>query len=201
MANEQAEQQWLTARFPDRTYEDSLRHGRRRRIAALVCVGLVCGVIGGVIGGSGGLDSTDDAARWRPIAGFSCMAVGLVLEVIGIVRVVRRRGQIRDNWRSPLLALPFRERRRVLRQMRGRGGVPEADLPLVRGHAIRTARQRHALLIPVGLLFAVAGQFLTASGSRSWFPAVLAVVMLVALPWQMRDIRAAERFLKRHPAP
>jgi MFS family permease len=203
-STEAGEQQWLTTRFPDREVKDVLRAGQRRRAVLLAVVMLAALVIGLVAGmllsdPSGG-DEGRDADTWRLVLGMLLLVVGVVVEIVGLVALFRR-GKIRENWRSPLLTLPWRKRRHILRQMRGHTPVVEDDAVLVRGHAERVARQKPITVVFLGVVLIQLGQLLNSEGGLAWFMAVAMAVVIIASGFFQRDVLAARRFLDDNPAP
>lgn len=195
------EQQWLAARFPERSPADTLRRAQFRRAALVIAVIVVAGLIGGVAGA--GVFGSDpgpghDPPAWRQVMGLALIFAGVVVEFVGIARLAKR-GLTRANWRSPLLALSIRERRRILRQMRG--SIPQVaeDAPLVRGHAQRIARQQPLLLVWGGLVVLQSGQMLNTHGATVWFFAVASIAMVIAGAFFARDLGAARRYLDQNP--
>lgn len=205
MRDDPAESVWLASRFPGRDAETTIARARRRRlviVTSLAVAAVAAGVVVGVVHGHDVRASPrhrSEPAPWREVLGFLLLIAGVAIELVGLVRLSRS-GSLRDNWRSPLLALPFRERRRIVAQVRGRRPTPPEDVPVARGTARRLVNQAKAWPIFLGLAMVTLGQLVMARN------VVLAVVFglvlglfVVVIPLILRDVRAGRRFLTEHP--
>ena len=129
------------------------------------------------------------------------LGLGLVLEVVGLVLIVRS-GAFRSNLRSPLLPLTRAQRRGLLRQVLGRRPTEPATLDLGRDLARRLAAQIPALpLIFAGLALTGAGRMAGhPTAVRITIETVGIVLLLTAAAFGVRQGRSARRFLAEHPA-
>jgi MFS family permease len=203
-AVEDAERSYLETRFGGRSGEELLRRARRRRViwlsVGLAVAGLVGGLVGGLHSGSAHVQR-QNPSTWREVLGLVLLLAGAMVEVVGFVRLYRRgfRRVVRHSWRSPLLALPLRERRRVLRQMRGQLPLEPGDVAVVRGHARRVDRTRDLQVVLVGIAVIQLGQSVGQRPLLAVLSAVFVVGVLVVTALYRRDLDAARRFLAEHP--
>ena len=141
---------------------------------------------------------------WREIVGFALIGGGLVVEVVGGVRLLRSRRSL-PTPRLDLGSLPRDDRRQLLRQVRGERPTVPAKIPELRQLALSIAAQRHFLLMWVGVTVTILAQpFLSGSQIRVLAYAGFAVstaLLLITGPFMLRDIRRAQRFLRQNPEP
>ena len=131
------------------------------------------------------------------------LAVGLLIMLAGLVQTVRqRRGRPRPRLLdSPLLALKYGERRRLLRQVNGKDAADAASLDITRYVAERLRRQRQpsaVLFAGVAVLF-LGDAILSPSAGRYFLAGLYAVMAVTTLPVAGLPARRATRFLNQHP--
>jgi len=142
----------------------------------------------------------------RQVGALAAIVVGLVVEVVGLMRLVRSKHRM-PLWRLPTLALTSGQRRQLMRQVRGRAPVQPDRLRLLRDLAGRMQGQYQGPFGPYGLLFGglsllLAGQ---AVGSTRMWMLWLSVPFVGLYPLAMtlmrRDARRAAGFLTQYPEP
>lgn len=172
-----------------------LRRGQRRLLVGAV-VGLAVGlaVVLLLLGGSDA-GGSDDEPAWRTVTGLVVMLAGFVIAVPSTVRFLRD-VRMRDQWRTPLLALDLGQRRELVRQVNGQSPADPAHLPLARHLAESLVRQTLPPRMLLGLLVLVVGQLI---GSPSWWSVV--GLLGVGLAWasSLRTAGRARAFLAAHP--
>lgn len=172
---------------------------RAQRLQLLLLVVVLAVVFGGmfalgVFSDSDAPSDSDDAPLWRLLAGLLVMLAGLVLAFPAAVRQVRG-NMLRDNWRSPLLALRIRQRRHLLREVMGRVPADPAHVPLARHLATSLARQTVEPRLALGVLLLAIGQLIS---TASWFWAAVVVLLVGARPLMRRRTRRVQGFLDAH---
>ena len=132
--------------------------------------------------------------------GDGLIVAGLVLAVSFLVRAFRS-GAVRLRQSTPLDRLAPEERRRALRQIRGRAPVDPRDAAALRPVAEQLAAQRPLLALAAGLILVEAGQALQRL-SVTWTVASIALAGLIAAGGALvhRDMRRARRFLRDNAA-
>jgi hypothetical protein len=140
----------------------------------------------------------EDPSLPTEIVSLALLLLGAAVEAVALVRLFRD-GTVRDNWRSPMLAVSWQERRRVLRQVRGRGPARPEDLPLARSAARRVTNQARSWLLYVGLGLVLAGQMIAYRGWMRILELCIVGLFLLGAGFMTRDVRAARRFLAEHP--
>jgi hypothetical protein len=144
--------------------------------------------------------NSDDVPTWRAVAGFTLSGLGLLFMVVALVIQFRGLRRVRA-WGSPLHVLTFRQRRELLRQVRGRGpDVPER-IPLARHLAELLLTQRLALPVQAGMLVNFVGLWIVGGETyRLVIVAVFAALLVVGGVLFHRENRRARRYLAEHPA-
>ena len=139
---------------------------------------------------------TDELWRW---IGLGISLAGLAVILTTLVLVFRHRAHVRRP--SAFAGLAPAERRRVLRQIRGRAPVDADDRPAARRGAGDLVAQRRLMGAPAGLILVEVGQALQ-HRSVLWTALALVVIALATTSMILlgRDISRARRFLERHPA-
>ncbi|MEU4792093.1 hypothetical protein AB0F95_20540 [Micromonospora tulbaghiae] len=140
-----------------------------------------------------------DPPDWVEVTGLVLAVLGLGLEIVALVRMVRS-GSHRADRESRLWAVSFRRRRELVRAVR-RGVVNSADdLPWLRTTAEQLIRQRRFVPLFGGLVTMNLGQLLL-SLAPIWFVLFgVTGVMFAFACWQiLRDAPRAEAFLREHP--
>ena len=189
------------------THRASEHLRRRRRLALATGIGVVvAGVAAGVLGfalasGDAGSDSADPPV-WQELTGLTVQGVGMVIEVYGLV-VMLRAGLLRKNrWTVPAAVLTREQRKSLLDQVRGRAAVDPGRLALVRDTARQMLRQRGLLALFVGILLIQIGGALSSPELWRTLMAGAFVVLYGWLFWVLeRNARKAERFLATHAEP
>lgn len=183
--------------------------GRRRRqrrtrtwllVAALLALSAAAGLLVAVLGLHAFDDGTAPVASWREETSTALVAVGLVVEVVGLVGLVRA-GLWGARWRSPSTLLTRHQRRQLMRVVSGRVPVDARVLPLARDLAEHQATARVLVVMHAGMAVMQGGQTLTHT-AWGWFAAALVVVVLLGISAVLleRQGRRARRFLQAHPA-
>lgn len=131
-------------------------------------------------------------------------AAGLLLIVTGLVQTIRQgRQRQRPRWLdSPMLALTYRERRRVLRQVYRKDPADPRilDITVKVAERLHSQRQLRPILF-IGIAACSLGNaILTPSASRYFLAGLYAVMAVMALPVAALPGRRAARFLNQHPA-
>jgi hypothetical protein len=96
---------------------------------------------------------TDELWRW---IGLGITLAGLAVIITTLILVFRHRAHVRQP--SALAGLAPAERRRVLRQIRGRTPVETDDAPAARRGAGDLLAQRRLMAAPAGLILVQVGQ-------------------------------------------
>src|SRR5688500_18921981 len=113
-----------------------------------------------------------------------------------------RTNRRRSAWRSPLFVLTDKQRKELVRAVRGQATVAPDRLPLARHLASAMLHQRVLAMLYLGLTLLWTGQLIAAP---SWWRAVLAgstvVLFALGVPLVLRQERQARRFLEQHPDP
>ncbi|PGH41299.1 hypothetical protein COO58_26050 [Micromonospora sp. WMMA1996] len=180
---------------------------RKRRRFRLLLVGtvlafaLVSLLVGLMAGGAfpGSWVERGDPPTGVAVTGGVLAVLGLVLEIVGLVGLVRS-GSYRADRESRLWAVSFRRRRELARAVR-RGVVDSPDdLPFLRTAAAQMVRLRRQIPIIGGLVTLNLGQLLL-SLAPMWFLLFgVTSVMFAFASWQiLRDAPRAEAFLREHP--
>ena len=184
---------------------DAIRRGRRRfrllLVGAVVVFALVSLLVGLMAGGvlPSSWRERGDPPAWMAVTGEVLLVLGLVLEIVALVRMVRS-GSYRADRESRLWAVSPRRRRELVRAVR-RGVVDSPDdLPWLRTTAEQLIRQRRFVPLFGGLATMNLGQLLL-SLAPIWFVLFGVTVVMFALAcWQiLRDAPRAEAFLREHP--
>ena len=201
-----AEAQSLLDRRPTESAAQRLRRSRRNRwllIAALVLVGLAAAVLLALFVLDDGTDRrrTEDVPTWQVVTGFAISGLGLLFMVVALVVQFRGLRRVRA-WGSPLHVLTLRQRKELLRQVRGRGpDVPER-VPLARHLAEVLLAQRLGLPVQAGLLVNFAGLWIVDRETvRLVLVAVFAVLLVVGGVLVQCESRRARRYLVEVPEP
>ncbi len=145
-----------------------------RRVAVWIVVGVtILGVLLGVLIGV--------LARNRHVlprqhtvsaAGFTVAVASLVFAAaiwVATIWLAARRGQLRFNRSSPLWALPFKERRRIGRQMRGREPHTLEEVPFLEANLTIALAQKWVIWILVGSVIAFVGSTASQQTAFRWF--------------------------------
>ncbi len=147
-----------------------------------------------------------EVSQLRQVGALGVIVVGLVVELVGLVRLLRSKHRM-PVWRLPTLALTSGQRRQLMRQVRGRAPVQPDRLRLLRDLAGRMQGQYQGPFGPYGLLFGglsllLAGE--AVASTRMWM-LWLSVPFVGLYPFAMilmrRDARRAAGFLTQYPEP
>ncbi|MGH3631165.1 MAG: hypothetical protein ACRDRL_27450 [Sciscionella sp.] len=181
--------------------ETGARRRRRRIVLIVVVIAVLCGVLGVALGVLGGPEpDTDRLALWRRVVSYALLAVGLLVEIFGLVAIVRFRRTVTRY--SPSEVLSRRQRRHVLRMVRGQRPARADEIPVARAIAWRVHGQLRLGIANLGLLLALAGQLLVVQARWDTVFTVVAVVfLLLSEVLVLRDAHRARTFLAAHPAP
>jgi len=146
-----------------------------------------------------GPDRVRDAVPdWRRSVSLALLIAGMLLIVVGTVRLLR---EFRGRWTSPLTPLTMRQNKHLVAMVRRTTPADPALVPLARYMADTILRR-----VPIGWLLGgnsliwVALGVLEPSSWRLLFPVVLVPVWLGAIQAVRRNERDARRFLYEHPA-
>lgn len=182
------------------------RQRRRRRTVWLIVVGtaLASGVVGGITGGlaaSGGHPiDTNEAAPWQYVVGFALSGIGLIGGIASLVSLIRA-GQWGVAWRSPTSVLTRRQRKELLREVRGQEPLDPSHLGLAKDLARRLVIQRRQVLVMASFLLLWAGQLIVFHDPLHLTMFGLFVLLgAAAIPLFLRDANRAQRFLHQHDA-
>lgn len=190
----------------DPTAEDLLQRRKITMIRARILLVLGCMVVGAAIGFASSHPGATTSrgwsvAHWRAVAGPALLNAGLLLETVVVVARFRS-GQFKAGWRSPSLVLSRRQRRQLLRQIRGKGDVDQVMLPVSRRLAVLVRNQRSMIGLFIALPMIFLGQALPHNVPLRWWLAILMSVAYAALTVPiLRDSRLAEKFLLEHARP
>lgn len=146
-------------------------------------------------------DAGGEPPAWRAVTGLSVAGAGLVsVFVFAVLRVPRRRVPL--AWGSPLSELSSRQRRELLRRVRGRTPVAPERIRLARHSAEDLLTRRGALTVQAGLLVSFVGFWITDRSAVRTLLTLLFIAVLVSAAVQAhRDAVRAHRFLVEHPEP
>ena len=89
-------------------------------VAGLLVLGLAVGVLAVVLFGHG-RHRAPEVPAWQEITGLAVQLAGMVIEITGLVLLVRRR-QWGARWRTPTAVLNRAQRRSLVRQIAGGAG-------------------------------------------------------------------------------
>ena len=129
--------------------------------------------------------------------GFGLVVVGFGVVVYYLVRGFRS-GAIRLRRSSPLDRMEPEERRRALRQIRGRAPVSPHEAADLRIVAEQLAAQRPILGLAAGMFLIEVGQLLMRwSAFGTGASIVLTLVIVAGATLVYRDVRLGRRFLRR----
>ncbi|MET9303165.1 hypothetical protein ABZX66_27975 [Micromonospora aurantiaca] len=182
-----------------------IRRGRRRFRLLLVGVALVFALVSLLVGlmAGGAFPSSwlerGDPPTWMTVTGGVLTVLGLVLEIVALVRMIRS-GTYRADRESRLWAVSISRRRELARAVR-RGVVDSpSDLPWLRTTAAQMIRQRRFVPMIGGLVTMNLGQILL-SLTPMWFVlfGVTGAMFAFACGQILRDAPRAEAFLREHP--
>ena len=191
----------MQARSPDQRGLDArIRSGQRRwlvlcLVGALAIVPVVTWFAAALPGAA-----VEDRPVPLVVTGLALTLVGLAVEGVALVRAGRS-GQFARGRRSPLWAVPPRERRRLQQQLSGRRAVLPEDVPVLRVLATAARDRRWLVLVLLGFAVMQVGQALQFGGAVRVLSAAAVSGVLVAAAALHGEARRAERFLARHPSP
>jgi hypothetical protein len=196
-----AQAESILAQRPTDAARDRMRRRRTTFWLLVVAVTMVSLGLGAllvvVLRGSAALDPSSPPT-WQVVLGVVVSSTGIVVDVVGLVILVRRRrwGQA---WQAPTAVLSRRQQRCLLAQIRGRRPVDPAHLPLTRDLAERLSDQRGTAVLAVGILLINLGNTLiTPSMFRLWITAVVLVAYAITAVLLVRQVRRMRRFLAEH---
>jgi membrane protein YdbS with pleckstrin-like domain len=150
-----------------------------------------------VLRGSAALEPSSPPT-WQVLLGVVVSGTGMVVDVVGLVILVRRRRWV-QAWRAPTAVLSRRQQRCRLAQIRGRRPVDPAHLPLTRDLAERLSDQRGTAVLVVGILLVNLGNTLISpSAFRLWITAVVVIAYAIVAVLVVRQVRRMRRFLAEH---
>ena len=200
---EWAAAQSLLDRVPTESATQRLRRWRRQRVllvAALILLTSALAVVLVVVVGAPSAHS-EDVPTWQTATGFVLAGAGLLLQIAGLVGIVRTGRRLRA-WNSPVAVLSRGRRKELLAQVRGRRPVEPERIPLARLLAEQLLSQRTLLVANTGLGISFVGQWI-ASPTTWRAVATAALGLLLAAGWVVaqRDARRARRFLEEHSSP
>jgi hypothetical protein len=199
-----AEAQSILDRTPTGSAEARLRRARRNRwllIVGFVLVSIAVGILVAALVIDPRPDLHEDVPVWRSVTGFTISGLALVFMATGLVIQYRRLWRARA-WGSPMYVLTRRQRKELLRQVRGQEPVAPERIPLARHLAELLLLQGLALSVQAALMASFVGLWI-ADGRT--YRLVFIGIFAVVLPWAgivfRREHRRARRFLETHPDP
>ena len=147
-----------------------------------------------------------DVSQVRKVGALVVIVVGLVVEMVGLVQLLRFKHRM-PVWRLPTLALTSGQRRQLIRQVRGRAPVQPDRLRLLRDLARRMQGQYQGPFGPYGLLIGSLSLLLAGEAVAStrmwmlWLSVPLVCLYPFAMTLMRRDARRAAGFLTQYPEP
>jgi len=147
-----------------------------------------------------------DVSQLRKVGALGVIVVGLVVEMVGLVQLLRFKHRM-PVWRLPTLALTSGQRRQLIRQVRGRAPVQPDRLRLLRDLARRMQGQYQGPFGPYGLLIGSLSLLLAGEAVAStrmwmlWLSVPLVCLYPFAMTLMRRDARRAAGFLTQYPEP
>jgi hypothetical protein len=191
----------LLARRPTESAEQRLRRWRRFRVLFVLgaaLLGIALGVVLFVLLDVG-TQPKEEVPTWQVVAGLSIASAGLVLQIFGVVTLLRTNRRL-GAWRSPLSVLTRPQRKDLLAQVRGRRPVEPARLPIARMLAEQLIAVRMVVVSNLGLGVAAVGQAIAFPTMwRFVLVGVFALLVAVGWPFVRRDVRRGRHFLGMHP--
>lgn len=175
---------------------------RRMRILFIVVPAVLVGI--GIGLGAAGLDlpvSGSEPPEWQGNLGLAISAVGALLVVFGLVRMIRS-GTFKARRRVQAWPTSSQQRRQVARQIRRAEPVSDDALAVARTIAQEMVRQHKAAPLYVGMLLNMVGTSLWLS--VFWLVALMlltAALLVVAVVMAYRDANLAQRWLHAYPQP
>jgi len=193
----------LLERAPTESAEQRLKRWRRTRVlsvAAVLLVGTAMVLVVVVLSRDAlGERPSADVPSWQAAVGFGIAGAGLLLQLAGVVAIVRSTRRLR-GWSSPLAVLTRSQHRELLAYVRGSRPVEPARVPLARVLAEQLLAQRATLVANGGLGIASTGQWIASPTQwRAVLTGALALVVGFGYWFLQRDARRARRFLDDHP--
>jgi hypothetical protein len=203
------QERWLAAqRVLTGSIDPGLRRRQRRKRWTVVALALGVillslavgvGAVALLGGHRHGVEPT--VPTWREAVAGTLALCGAAAAGVGLVKLFRANGA-GTRWNSPQAMLSRRQRRDLLRQVRGQAPVDPAHLLLTVHTARLLARQRPVLLLALGLvLLQAAGAVDSGKPWRVGLASGGAVAMAACAVLVERDVRRARRFLAQHHAP
>ncbi len=198
-----AEAQSILDRHPTESADKRLHRAKRLRwllVLGLVLLGLVLALLFALLV----FDPSPEYDRpgvstWQAVTGLSISGLGIVLMLVALVFHFRRTRRAR-GWSSPMYLLTRRQRKELLKQVRGQAPAVPERVPLARHLAELLLLQRLALAVQAGMLVNFAGLWIADRATyRLVFVGILAVLLLVGAVLFRREDRRARRFLAEHP--
>jgi hypothetical protein len=195
---------WAQAeRLAQGDVDDAWRRRRRRKYVLIMVPAVAVGVLVGLLAvalGHHHRSHRSDPPVWRETASFVLILLGLGVEGVSLRRM-RRSGQLRRGWHSPLLALRLSQRREVLKQVRGKRPLDQRHVAVVRQAALLMQAQQASRGLLLGLALLGSGQAVRQLSGASLTYLAYLVVLPLAL-WSIRsNARAGAEFLRSHPDP
>ena len=121
-------------------------------------------------------------------------AAGVLIAIAGLIWMIRS-GQLKPAWKSPLVNLSWRERRRLISLIRRGDVAPAGRENLARYLANRMSHQYPYLLFASGVVVGYCSQALLEDDAFfAWSLPIFLVVYLVAAVFGVRDARLADRW-------
>ena len=151
-----------------------------------------------------GLDlpaSDGEVPQWRGNLGLVFSAVGVLLAIFGLVRMIRS-GVFNAHSRAQVWSFSSQQRRQATRQIRRAEPVSDDEMAVARTIAQEMVRQHKAAPLYVGILLNMVGTALWLL--VFWLAALLltvAALLVVAVVMAYRDARLAQRWLDTYPQP
>lgn len=196
-----AEKRWAAARALSAGVRDEHYTRRRTRLWLLILL-LLIGVGGagfflGMVLPRGPRTEASWPRTWAAIVLLACAFIWMTFVFI---HAFRTKTYI-PRWKAILSPLTWKERRRVVKQWRGRAPVASEDLPLIRAAAAQTRTQiDFQLRLLVVWAFLLPAQILNSSSAilQALFE-IAAALFVIAAAFLLRDRRRITRFLDRTP--
>lgn len=181
------------------------RRRQNRRLALVLPLALVPLVV--VIAWAAWQSSNGDVPPWGNLKTprlliFAAIPILIIAVELGVLLWLRRRG-VRWLQPSPALGLKRRDRRRLLCAIRRGEPLPGRDGELARDLAQRLAQQQGWLIVALAAVVVLEVVLGVPHGSDAIdvLALVIALLAAVALPFAVRDVRRARRYLELEEKP
>ncbi|MFD3444459.1 hypothetical protein ACFDTO_07660 [Microbacteriaceae bacterium 4G12] len=201
-ADAESEQRWAAARGLAEGVPDRRMSGRRWRLfALLLAVAVAGGISGGLLpstrsfaGGSG-----SEALPGSDLAGYVLVAIGFAIGVVGFIWA-KRTGRYILRWRQAISPLNRRERKWVIRQLRGKRepDLTKMDILLAIAKQSRSATEGVLLLHAAPALMMIGLAIATDLAMLRWLHLLAAGLFLLAAVLMAIDYRRWGAFIDKH---